>query len=152
MSGRDAADLAPARPGDANPKRAASLATFSRGCSVLVTLVGFLVLVGWGLNLEALKRGLPGQVATNPVTALILILAAGALWLQHKAWRDGSAPRLIGRAVQGAAIVIAAVGMLTVCGYIFGTNFGLDELAFRARLGGNRLAPNHRLGAFPIRP
>jgi hypothetical protein len=145
MSRRDAAGLVPARPGDANPKRAASLATFSRGCSVVIALVGLLVLVGWGLNLEALKRGLPGQVATNPVTALILILAAGALWLQHRAWRDASAPRLIGRAVQGAAIVIAAVGMLTVCGYIFGMNFGLDELAFRARLGGNRIAPNSGL-------
>jgi signal transduction histidine kinase/CheY-like chemotaxis protein len=142
MSGRDAAGLAPARSGDANPARAASLATFSRGCGVVVALVGVVVLVGWGLNLEALKRGIPGHVATNPVTAVILIVAAGALWLQHRAWRDASAPRLIGRAVQGAAVVIAAVGTLTLCGYIFGTNFGLDELAFRARLGGNRIAPN----------
>src|SRR4030095_4606430 len=142
MSGRDAAGLVPAGRGDATPARAASLATFSRGCSVLVALVGVVVLVGWGLNLEVLKRGIPGHVATNPVTAVILIVAAGALRLQHRAWRDASAPRLIGPAVQGAAVVIAAVGTLTLCGYIFGTNFGLDELAFRARLGGNRIAPN----------
>jgi len=142
MSGRGAAGLAPARPGDANPMRAASLARFSRGCSVLVALVGLLVLLGWGLNVEAFKRGIPGHVATNPLTAVILILAAGALWMQHRAWRDASAPRLIGPAVQGAAVVIAAVGTLTLCGYVLGRNLGLDEMAFRARLGGNRIAPN----------
>src|SRR4030095_2786491 len=102
MSGRDAAGLVPARPGDANPARAASLATFSRGCSVLVALVGVVVLVGWGLNLEVLKRGIPGHVATNPVTAVILIVAAGALWLQHRAWRDDSPPRPSGPAAPSA--------------------------------------------------
>ena len=142
MSGRGAAGLPPARSGDANPERAASLARFSRGCSVLVALVGLLVLVGWGLNVEALKRGIPGHVATNPLTAVILVLAAGALWMQHKAWRDASAPRLIGPAVRGAAVVIAVVGTVTLCGYVFGRNLGLDEMAFRARLDGNRIAPN----------
>jgi signal transduction histidine kinase/CheY-like chemotaxis protein len=142
MRGRDAAGLAPARPGDASPEWAASLAAFSRGCSVLVVLVGLLVLVGWALSLESLKRGMPGHVAVNPVTALVLIVAAGALWLQHKAWREASAPRLIGPVVQGAAVVIAAVGVLTLCGYVLGQNLGLDALVFRGRLEGNRIAPN----------
>jgi signal transduction histidine kinase/DNA-binding response OmpR family regulator len=142
MSGPRAAGLASARPGDANAERAASLARFSRCCSVLVLLVGLLVLVGWTLNLEAVKRGIPGHVATNPLTAVMLILAAGALWMQHTSWRDASAPRRIGPAVQSAAVIIAVVGTLTVCGYVFGRHLGLDEIAFRARLGGNRIAPN----------
>jgi two-component system, sensor histidine kinase and response regulator len=142
MSGRDAAGLAPAPPGETSRERVASLVRFSQGCSVFVVLVGLLVLVGWALDLEVLKRGIPRHVATNPLTAAILILAAGTLWLQHKAWRDPSTPRLIGPAVQAAAVAITAVGMLTLCGYVLGRNLGLDEIAFRGRLAGNRIAPN----------
>src|SRR5262249_27196566 len=132
----------PARLRDANPELAASGAAFSRGCSVSVVLVGLVVLVGWGLDIEYLKSGFPGHVATNPTTALILILAAVALWMQHKAWRDASAPPLIGPAVRSAAVVIVAVGAMTLAGYILGRNLGLDEIGFRARLGGNRIGPN----------
>jgi signal transduction histidine kinase/DNA-binding response OmpR family regulator len=121
----------------------ASLVTFSRGCSAFVALVGLVVLAGWTFRLEPLRSGFPAaHVATNPTTALLLILAAGALWLQHRAWRDPTASRMIGRAVQITAVVIFAAGAMTLSGYIAGENPGLDQLVFRARLGDNRIAPN----------
>src|SRR5262249_18631952 len=76
---------------DGNAAFVESLAAFSRGCGVFVGLVGLVVLTGWGFHLEPLKSGLPGHVATNPATALILLLLAGGLRIQHRAWRQSSA-------------------------------------------------------------
>lgn len=142
MNGRNKARIAPSRERDANPEFVASLAAFSRGCSLFVVLVGLVVLVGWGFHLEPLKSGFPAHVATNPTTALVLILAAVTLWIQLGAWRDSSASPLMGPAVRTAAVVVVAVGATTLCGYVLGQNLGLDEIIFRTRLGGNRIAPN----------
>ena len=43
--------------------------------STTAILVGCSTLVGWGLNIDILKRILPGLVAMNPVTAIAFILA-----------------------------------------------------------------------------
>jgi signal transduction histidine kinase/DNA-binding response OmpR family regulator len=120
------------------PRRLESL---SRGTSVFVALVGLVVLIGWGFDVELLKGGLPGQTAMNPTTALALILAAGTLWMEHWTWR-ASASGPIGAAIGATAILVIAVGVITLAGYAFGHNLGVDQVVFRARLGGNRIAPN----------
>ena len=140
MSERDGARSVPSRA--ANPRLIAILETLSRRSSVLVLLIGFVVLVGWTLHIEILKAGLPGRVATNPVTVLGLMLAAGALWVQHKTWRGSSGSTLTRRAVRAVALVIVAVGAITLAGYVLGQNLGLDAMLFRTRLGDNRIAPN----------
>jgi hypothetical protein len=96
MNVRDDARVTPSGERDANPAFVASLTAFSRGCSVFVALVGLVVLLGWGLHLEPLKRGFRVHVATNPTTALILIVVAGALRMVppsepplSSAWRWG---------------------------------------------------------------
>jgi signal transduction histidine kinase/DNA-binding response OmpR family regulator len=120
------------------PRRLESL---SRASSVFVALVGLVVLIGWGFDVELLKGGLPGQTAMNPTTALALILAAGTLWMEHWTWR-ASASGPIGAAIGAAAILVIAVGVITLAGYALGHNLGVDQVVFRARLGGNRIAPN----------
>jgi signal transduction histidine kinase/CheY-like chemotaxis protein len=142
MSARDDARIARPRGRDANPRLVSFLESLSRGSSIFVVLVGLVVLLGWTFDLELLKRGLPARVATNPTTALVLMLAAGALWIQHRARRGSPGSTLLGRAVRGAALVVAAVGAITLAGYVVGQNLGLDEMVFRGRLGGNRIAPN----------
>ena len=37
---------------------------------------------------------------------------------------------------------MAVIGAVTLAGYAIGTNLGLDQMLFRDRLGGNRIAPN----------
>src|SRR5215510_6161812 len=140
MSERDGARSMPSR--GANPRLVATLETLSRRSSVLVLLIGFVVLVGWTLHIEILKAGLPGRVATNPVTALGVMLAAGALWAQHRTRRRSSGSTLTRRTVRAVALVIVAVGAITLAGYVLGQNLGLDALLFRTRLGDNRIAPN----------
>ena len=142
MSRRDHAGLAPSRDRAASPRSVAALRLLSRGCCVLVGIVCLSVLVGWAGDIERLKSGSPAYVATNPVTALLLMLAAVALSLQHKAWSGSSTSMVVRRAVRAVAIVIAGAGAVTLAGYVFGQNLGLDEIVFRARLAGNRIAPN----------
>ena len=53
----------------------------SESAAVAVLLVGGLALAGWFFGIEALKSGLPGLVAMNPVTALAFILSGASLGL-----------------------------------------------------------------------
>jgi signal transduction histidine kinase/CheY-like chemotaxis protein/HPt (histidine-containing phosphotransfer) domain-containing protein len=133
-----------ARPASARERevtRRSSLESLSRACGLFVGLLGLTVLLGWGGDLELLKRGLSGRAAMNPATALALVLAAGALWMQHRAWREPSAPTP-DRVVRTAAVLIVVLGVITLAGYVVGQNLGVDQVLFRARLGGNRIAPN----------
>ena len=140
MSARDNARSMPSR--GSNPRLVAALETLSRRSSLFVLLIGFVVLAGWALHLEILKTGLPGRVAANPMTALGLMLAAAALWIQHEAWKGSSDSILRRRAIRAVALVIVALGVITLAGYVHGQNLGLDAMLFRRRLGDNRIAPN----------
>ncbi|MGH7565762.1 MAG: response regulator [Gemmatimonadota bacterium] len=107
-------------------ERAHNLESLSRASSALVALVGLVVLLGWGFDVDLLKGGLRGGTAMNPTTALALILAAGALWTRNR----------------GAAALVVGLGVITLAGFAVGHNYGVDQLVFRARLEGNRIAPN----------
>ncbi|HEY3064710.1 MAG TPA: hypothetical protein VGL09_02910, partial [Methylomirabilota bacterium] len=135
-------------------RRVLRLEALSRRCGLLVAVIAVLALVGWALDIDLLKRGVPGHVAVNPVTALAFLVAAGALWIHHRARRIHSAPGLtppsmfpstrspLQHIVRTCAILILALGLVTVAGYVGGHNLGLDQLLLRAKLGGNRIAPN----------
>jgi signal transduction histidine kinase/CheY-like chemotaxis protein/HPt (histidine-containing phosphotransfer) domain-containing protein len=126
-------------------ERAGKIESLSRASSVFVMLVGLVVLLGWGLDVGHLKGGLPGQTAMNPTTAIALIVAGGALWMEHRMRRGGSVSVSNGAAIRAAAILIVLVGMITLAGYAIGQNLGVDQVVFRDRLGGNRIAPNSGL-------
>jgi hypothetical protein len=105
-------------------------------------VVGLVVLLGWGYQVELLEGRARGYVGMNPTTALVLMLAAAALWTQHRVWRSSSRSMLLRCAVGTASVVVVAVGVITLAGYVLGRNLGLDQIAFRTRLVGNRIAPN----------
>ncbi|HJU87202.1 MAG TPA: response regulator [Gemmatimonadota bacterium] len=109
--------------------RARYLVTLSRAACVFIVLLAGLVLVGWGLDFDPLKGGLPGQVSMNPVTAIALVLAVIALW----------------RGSRVAAALVVLVGAVTLLGYVAGGNPGIDQILFGDRLAGNRVAPNTAL-------
>jgi signal transduction histidine kinase/CheY-like chemotaxis protein/HPt (histidine-containing phosphotransfer) domain-containing protein len=121
-------------------RRMLSLESLSQRCSLFVALVAVLAFVGWSLDIGLLKSGVPGHVAMNPMTALAFLTAAGGLWIQHRARRSGSMP--LRWVVRACAILIVMLGLITLAGYIAGHNLGLDQVLLRARLGGNRIAPN----------
>jgi PAS domain S-box-containing protein len=115
----------------ANNRLISSLKTFSRAASAAVVLVGGLVLMGWALDLTALKSVLPGLATMKPNTALAFILAGVALWLLLT---NETQPRLR-RVAQVCAVVVALIGLLTLSQDFFGWNLGLDQLLFKESVG-----------------
>ena len=112
--------------------RARRLVTLSRLACVFIVLLAALVLLGWALDFDLLKGGLPGQVSMNPMTAIALILAVIALWRMSRV----------------AAALVALVGGVTLVVYMVGGNPGIDQLLFADRLADNRIAPNTALCLF----
>src|SRR5450432_3109225 len=101
-----------------NPRLAARMQALSRAAAISVIAVGGFVVLGWLLNIDALKIVLPGSTPMKFDTALCFILAGVAVLRL----REGSS-RLI--TVFGA--VVALVGILTLLEYVFGWNLGIDQ-------------------------
>jgi PAS domain S-box-containing protein len=121
------------------------------GSCLLVAATALLVLLGWALGIEALKRLHPAWVAMNPMTALLFLLAATALWLQrdHAAGEARSANAL--RIARVLAIAVAAVGAVKLGEHFSGWPPAIDQWLFPQKLlqGGhfarNEMAPNTAL-------
>ncbi|MDQ3812825.1 MAG: PAS domain S-box protein [Armatimonadota bacterium] len=110
-----------------HPHLVSSFKAFARAASVAAILVGFLVLVGWGLDITILKSILPHWVTMKANTALCFILAGVALWLLRM---EPVAPRPR-RVAQVCAAIVALIGFLTLSEYLCGWDLGLDQLLFR---------------------
>jgi len=104
-------------------------------CSVTI---GLMVLIGWALRIEILKRVAPGFVAMNPATALCFILSGAALGLAHFRCRRGAAI---------AAAAIVAIALAKIADFA-GAQINLDQILFKHFLDvasesfPNRMAPN----------
>ena len=128
-----------------NVRLACWLKFFSRWDGWVVALGGGIVLLGWSLGNEMLKRVLPGLVAMNPITALGFIVAGASLmcyWLaetkpMHK-WKYGRA----------MAFLLVFVGTLKLIQYIAGWDLTFDQMLFPTQLQSdgtgfaNQIAPN----------
>lgn len=121
----------------------AQLARVAPLMSLLTIVMVCLVLVGWTFDLESLKRVFPGLIAMNPLTAVTFALAAASLGLQARC-KPG------GRNVKGEvlALLVLMIGGLRLMGYVFGWDWGLDQVLFASKLADhqtnfdNRMAPN----------
>ncbi len=115
------------------------------GAGTVAIVVGLLVLVGWALGQENLKRIVPGLVAMNPLTAAGFILAGLSLLL------GCAPPSAAGRGLaRGAAVLVTLIGLTKLGEYTFGWNLGFDRWMFRDSLDvsgllPNRIAPNTAL-------
>ena len=135
------------------PTRVAAL------CGAAAVLTGVAVLLGWWLDLSALKSILPGLVSMKANTALAFVLAGVALVLlsgtplsAHSAaplWTDPAAQlsshpaaqlsshpavplsRHHVTAARWLALLVALIGALTLCEYLFGWSLGIDEILFK---------------------
>jgi len=93
--------------------------------------VGVAVLVGWFCKFPALTSVLPGFVTMKTNTALGFILAGVSLALLGRA-PPSAAARWIS---QACAAAVALLGLLTLCQYLFGLNFGIDQLLIHEPAG-----------------
>lgn len=124
---------------EASPRLPSALSPVSYAASALVTLAGVLVLLGWALDVAALRSLVPGAAAVHPATAASLVLSGAALGLLPLASKEPRLRRAVHRAAMAAAAVVTAAGGLTLLGYLLGRDLGIDQLLFRAQLGGGRI-------------
>ena len=103
------------------------MATVPRVIAGVLTALGLLVLAGWVVDIPALKSILPGFVTMKVNTALAFFLSGGALWLLSGANVKGYV-FWIG---ETCALIVAAIGAVTLAEYILGTNIGIDQLLIR---------------------
>lgn len=117
---------------------------FDRAASVIAALIGILVLIGWTLDVEFLKRLMPTLVAMNPVTAVCFIVLSVSVWASHS---ENPSPATL-NLIRTSALIVLIVGSLKLCEVALGWFSGVDQIIFQERLIGvgsfppNRMAPN----------
>jgi anti-anti-sigma regulatory factor/predicted RNA-binding protein with PIN domain len=105
---------------------------------------GALVLVGWALDLPALKSILPGFVSMKANTAIAVALCGGGL-RSLAAAREGDIRAQWG--LVAAASLVMLIGALTLGEYVFGANLRIDELLFADPDGGSLTSSPGRMGS-----
>ena len=122
-------------------KRVTRLQQISRFCGLAVATLGLTVLIGWTLDIAALKSVLPGLATMKPNTALAFLLAGISL----SAVARGEIGLAAKRAQLGAALAVTFIGLLNGGEYLFATDFGIDQLLFTAPPEGDSGAPPGRM-------
>jgi len=111
----------------ADSRSIAALRRFSEAAAIAAMISGFLVLIGWALDIAVLKSVAPGLVTMKPNTALAFVFAGLSLWALP--------PRHAGRGARIAAIagavLVAAIGALSLGEDVLGWDPGIDQLLFR---------------------
>ncbi len=95
--------------------------------ALLAFAIGCTALLGWIFNIELLKRIHPSLVNMKANTAICLMLTACALLLLQN--RPVSSVRRL--LAQVCAVIVAAIGLITLSEHVFGWNTGLDLLLFK---------------------
>jgi len=104
---------------------------WARNFSILTVALGLIVLFGWSLDIDILKRLLPGLVSMKANTAIAFILSGIALYLHTL--RQLPPTALIIRCL--CASLVLLLGLVTLSEYFFGWNAGIDQLLFAEPAG-----------------
>ena len=97
---------------------------------VIVALTGIVAILGWLLNVPALKSVLPGLPTMKVNAALNFVLGGTTLWLWH--WQSRNKQPCLRKRLRfltsSLSLLIILIALLTLIQYIFPINFGIDEL------------------------
>jgi PAS domain S-box-containing protein len=97
--------------------------------SAVVISLAAVVLFGWVLNVQVLTSLFPGQTSMRPNSAVAYLFAGMALWMlrQRQEGRPSEFRRWVGLS---CAILLVALGTLTLSEYLFSLNLGIDHFLF----------------------
>ncbi len=112
---------------------------YSEILSILIAVIGFIMILGWILNISIFVSPGPNFSTVKSNLALCFILIGISLWLLQT--------RIINERKQRIAHILAGIvvliGILTLIEYIFSINLGIDQLLFINDPGiPNSLSPN----------
>ncbi len=115
---------------------------FARVSALAVTAAGVLVLLGWTLDLDALKGPIPGLISMKANTAIGFTLMGLALW----SLAGSGAPVRRGVLPAAGAAIAFAIGAISFAEYLLARDLGIDQLLFKdvsgaATVNPGRLAP-----------
>lgn len=110
----------------ANSRGLSFLQTYCEVSAVAVAILGCLILCGWAFHVELLKSIFPGGAVIKVNTALLLALSGISLRLLL----PRSSPMPVLYAGLLFAMLVTFLGSLTRMEYLFGVNFGIDQLLF----------------------
>jgi|GEM_PF-1486976 len=96
--------------------------------SICIFLGGSVVLVGWIFDIPVLKSISPNFVTMKANTATCFIFIGLSLWLSQTKRQGNRTARGIARL---CAFVVFLAGFLTFWEYMFGMDFGIDQLLFK---------------------
>lgn len=126
----------------------ATLADIPFWAGLLSVAIGLVVLLGWMLDLDALKSMIPGVLTMKANLAVCFVLLGTGLTLTSGA-TAGPTGRLVGLALAGGTVAIASI---TGIQYLTGVDLGVDQLLFREPLADigtavpGRMAPSSAVG------
>jgi len=104
--------------------------TISGACAVLAALIGALALAGWAFGLPALADTVHGLPATNPLTAICILLASASLWTLGRRTQGRGAAAF----TQACAGLAAGLASLRLLGLGLDIAPDLDLYLFRGQL------------------
>jgi len=106
-------------------------AIVSRTNSAIVFLIGSAVLAGWFFNVQSIKEVFPGLATMKANTAVSFVLSGLSLWflLRQRTTTVKKAKEQIISLLCG--LTVALISGLTLCEYLFTTDFGIDEILFK---------------------
>ena len=110
------------------PKIAVSLA------GALAVVTGAMVLVGWALDITALKSVLAGWVSMKPNAALCFILT-GIASLPPLSAQNPDRTSVISNLTRLCGLLAGLIGLLTLAESIFSLDLGIDQLLFAEPAG-----------------
>lgn len=102
-------------------------------------LIPALVMTGWILHIETLKRIAPGLTSMNPLTAIALGLAACAMWCL----KDGPASGHRRQLVLACGSLVLLIGLTRLSDVFLGTTICPDQALFRSQLAIGQAFPSH---------
>ena len=104
---------------------------WAKAIAIFTIALGLVVLCGWALDIDALKRLLPGLVSMKANTAAAFAVSGISLYLHTL--RQISPATLLARRL--SATLVLLLGLVTLCEYHFGWNAGIDQLMFSEPAG-----------------
>ena len=111
-------------------------------CAITTIAIGVAVLAGWMLRIDPLTRLYIGTVRMLPITATTFVVAGVSLWMQRVSREEPGALSLVARVL---AVLVLAVGLVTLAERVWGLDTPLDGLLFREMLTGLQYQPVGRM-------
>ena len=107
----------------------AEAARLTAACAFMTVAIGLTVLAGWAFDLDDLQRLFVGRIHMLPITAFTFVIGGVSLWLQRAHERKPIA--IVARSL---AILVLAIGAITLVERVFAWDAGIDQVLFHDQL------------------